>query len=30
MTNTYCTRIWMNHELKGTVNGIVGVDFVVI
>lgn len=29
-THTYCTRIWMNHELKGTVNGIVGVDFVVI
>lgn len=29
-TNAYCTRIWMNHELKGTVNGIVGVGFVVI
>ena len=29
-TNAYCTRIWMNHELKGTVNGVVGVDFVVI
>ena len=29
-TNTWCTRIWMNHQLKGTVNGIVGRGFAVI
>ena len=30
LTNTRRTRIWMNHQLKGTINGIAGVDFVVI
>lgn len=29
-THKWCTRIWMNHELKGTVNGIKGSSFVVI
>lgn len=29
-TDAWCTRIWMNHELKGTVNGIIGNGFVVI
>lgn len=29
-TNQYCTRIWMNHELKGTLNGVAGDGFVVI
>lgn len=29
-TDTWCTRIWMNHELKGTVAGVVGNDLVVI
>lgn len=29
-TDTWCTRVWMNHELKGTVGGIIGNAFVVI
>ena len=29
-TGTHCTRIWMNHQLKGTVAGIVGNAMVVI
>ena len=29
-TDTWCTRIWMNHALKGTVNGSVGRGFAVI
>ena len=29
-TDAWCTRIWMNHQLKGTVGGIVGRGFVVI
>ena len=29
-TDAWCTRVWMNHTLKGTVNGIIGNAFVVI